>query len=73
MYNDIGYDTVRTSAETGDNVDTLGELLAGRTAIIVGQSGVGKSSLINRLASEAWQKTADISAKRGEGKHTLCD
>jgi len=70
VYDDIGYDTVRTSAETGDNIEEFGKLLADRTAIIVGQSGVGKSSLINRLTSEAWQKTADISAKRGEGRHT---
>ena len=70
VYDDIGYHTVRTSAETGYNIEALGKALANRTAIIVGQSGVGKSSLINRLASDAWQKTADISAKRGEGKHT---
>lgn len=70
VYDDIGYRTVCTSAETGRNIETLGKLLANRTAIIVGQSGVGKSSLINRLASDAWQKTADISAKRGEGRHT---
>lgn len=70
VYDDIGYRTVCTSAETGHNIETLGEFLANRTAIIVGQSGVGKSSLINRLASDAWQKTAGISAKRGEGRHT---
>ncbi len=66
----IGYPTLLCSAVTGENVDALRELLTNQTAIIVGQSGVGKSSLINRLIQDAGQKTADLSGASGEGKHT---
>lgn len=69
-YRAIGYDVLVTSAETGDNVDRLEEHLAGETAIVVGQSGVGKSSLINRMIGTELQRTADISTKHREGRHT---
>ncbi len=69
-YASIGYETIRVSARGGDGLDELATLLGGRTAIVVGQSGVGKSSIINQLSDAAEQKTATISGKRGEGKHT---
>lgn len=69
-YAQIGYDTVRCSAKTGVGMDTLESLLRNRTAIVVGQSGVGKSSLINRLIESADQRTASVSASSGEGRHT---
>lgn len=70
VYRDIGYRTLCTSAKTGDDIQALGLELADRTAILVGQSGVGKSSLINCLSGEARLKTATISRKHREGKHT---
>ena len=70
VYECLGYPTVSTSAETGDNVARLSELLSGRTAIVVGQSGVGKSSLINRVIGVDQQRTAAISEKHREGRHT---
>lgn len=70
VYRNIGYDTLETSAASGENVDRLAERLRDRTAIVVGQSGVGKSSLINRLATDADQRTAEVSRKHREGKHT---
>lgn len=70
VYEAIGYPTIKTSVETGDGIDVLGARLQGRTAIIVGQSGVGKSTLINRLSDLAEQKTAEISRKHREGRHT---
>ncbi|HNP64688.1 MAG TPA: ribosome small subunit-dependent GTPase A [Woeseiaceae bacterium] len=69
-YRDIGLDVLECSAETQQCIDELHNLLAGRCAIVVGQSGVGKSSLINELAAESKQRTANISAKTGEGRHT---
>ena len=69
-YRDIGIAVIETSAIDGRGSQLLEDILARRHAIIVGQSGVGKSSLINRLADEASQKTADISGKTGEGRHT---
>lgn len=69
-YEVIGYPTLRCSAKSGASLDSLQTLLAGKTAIIVGQSGVGKSSLINYLVDSADLATAAISEKRGEGRHT---
>jgi ribosome biogenesis GTPase len=66
----IGYPSLLCSAASGENMDALQRLLANQTAIIVGQSGVGKSSLINRLIEDAGQKTDDLSVASGEGKHT---
>jgi ribosome biogenesis GTPase len=70
VYEQCGYPVVLCSAETGDDVDKLGDLLRGETAIFVGQSGVGKSSVINRLVAGADQRTAEISGATGEGRHT---
>ena len=70
IYEQCGYPVVQCSAETGDGVDRLGDLLRGETAIFVGQSGVGKSSVINRLVAGADQRTAEISGSTGEGRHT---
>lgn len=69
-YSNIGYKTVRTSAQTGLGLDEVGDLLRDTVSIIVGQSGVGKSTLINRLIGDELQRTAAISDKRGEGRHT---
>lgn len=69
-YGGLGYDTVRCSVVSGRGLELLERLLTARTAIIVGQSGVGKSSLINALLEEDLQATATISTKRGEGRHT---
>jgi ribosome biogenesis GTPase / thiamine phosphate phosphatase len=69
-YFDIGYDVVACSASTGDGLDNVRKLLATHCAIIVGQSGVGKSSIINVLIGDAVQKTAEISDKSREGRHT---
>ncbi len=69
-YAAIGYDTAQCSAETGQGIDAVRELLAGRCAIIVGQSGVGKSSIINCLLGNPLQRTSAVSDKTGEGRHT---
>ena len=69
-YGAIGYATVLCSTVTGDGLDALRDLMRDRTAIIVGQSGVGKSTIINALVGEDALKTAQISDKTREGRHT---
>jgi ribosome biogenesis GTPase len=69
-YRDIGLPVLECSAETGLGMKDLQDALAGNRAIVVGQSGVGKSSLINHLVIDSQQRTADISSKTGEGRHT---
>lgn len=69
-YARIGYANVLCSAITGDNMNELQRHLSGHTTIVVGQSGVGKSSLINYLIKDADQQTAELSQATGEGRHT---
>ncbi len=69
-YRQLGYPAFAISATTSEGVEQLDAHLAGTTAIVVGQSGVGKSTIINRIAAEASQRTAEISEKRDEGRHT---
>ena len=72
-YAQIGYATARCSATTGERIDELASILNARTAIIVGQSGVGKSSLINRLTGSERLRTASVSGKSGAGRHTTAN
>jgi ribosome biogenesis GTPase / thiamine phosphate phosphatase len=69
-YARIGYPTLRCSAKNNVNLDPLRLFLANRTAIIVGQSGVGKSSLINVLVGNSARPVAPVSSSSGEGRHT---
>lgn len=69
-YARTGYATVRCSAKTGGNIEAVARLLKDGVSIIVGQSGVGKSSLINRLLDDDRQRVAAVSQKSGEGRHT---
>ncbi|MBQ2618745.1 MAG: ribosome small subunit-dependent GTPase A [Oscillospiraceae bacterium] len=68
--NHTGYPVLRTSAETGEGVEALRELIRGRTVAFVGNSGVGKSSLLNRLAPEPYQEVGEVSQRLGRGRHT---
>ena len=69
-YARIGYRAVRCSAKQGLNIDAVAALMRDGVSIIVGQSGVGKSSLINRLLQDDRQRVAAVSDKSGEGRHT---
>ena len=69
-YERIGYTTLSCSAESGENIALIGKMTGQRTAIIVGQSGVGKSSIINALCGDSGQRTAAVSGKTKEGRHT---
>lgn len=69
-YQQLGYRTVLTSATEQKGLDALNDLMRNRTSIFVGQSGVGKSSLINVLLPEVQARTAEISDATGKGRHT---
>jgi ribosome biogenesis GTPase len=69
-YRDIDIPVIECSAETGQGVDDVRQFLEGQCGIVVGQSGVGKSSMINQLVADTRQRTANISSKTGEGRHT---
>lgn len=70
LYTSIGYTVVHTSAETGEGIDELRGFLAGKTTLLSGNSGVGKSTLINRLIPELNLRTAAISTVHDTGMHT---
>lgn len=70
LYESIGYETLCLSADTGENMDKFDQYLAKGTSIFVGQSGVGKSSLINQLLPEVKAQTGAVSDVSGLGQHT---
>ena len=70
LYETIGYECRAISAETGDGVDDLRQLLEGKITLLSGNSGVGKSTLINRLVPDAHLRTAEISDAHQTGQHT---
>lgn len=70
VYAKSGYPLLFTSALEGQNVESVREILKGKTTAIAGPSGVGKSSLINELTPEANMETGAISEKIERGKHT---
>lgn len=69
-YQALGYDTLSISALQVDGLEPLQKRMANRTSIFVGQSGVGKSSLINVLLPGTESRTAEISVATGKGRHT---
>ena len=70
LYQTIGYECYAISAQTGDGVETLRPKLEGKITLLSGNSGVGKSTLINRLVPDANLRTADISDAHQTGMHT---
>ena len=69
-YEKIGYEVLQVSAREDSGIDALRQALSSQVAILVGQSGVGKSSLINRLVPDAEITTRKISSATQEGRHT---
>ena len=70
IYRQAGFPVVLTSAETGEGVAELTGLLRGKLSAFTGNSGVGKSSLLNAIQPDFSLRVAEISEKLGRGKHT---
>lgn len=70
LYRNIGYPVHTLSARRGEGLAELETLLAGQCSIFVGQSGVGKSSLVNALHPESVARVGELNELRGEGRHT---
>ncbi|MCK5156827.1 MAG: ribosome small subunit-dependent GTPase A [Spirochaetales bacterium] len=68
-YQKLGYTILSVSAHTGTGIDNLEAYIKGKTVAFVGQSGVGKSTLINKLIPNVNQKTGEISSKYNRGRH----
>jgi ribosome biogenesis GTPase len=69
-YLELGYAVLRTSCKSAPGVASLPPVLGGRTSILVGQSGVGKSSLVNALLPDRDVQTGELSRVTGKGTHT---
>ena len=70
IYRNAGFPVICTSAETGGGVEELRTLIRGKLVAFTGNSGVGKSSILNRLAPELKLSTGEVSEKLGRGRHT---
>ena len=70
IWEDLGYTVLYVSAKTGEGLDALARALSGRTAAFIGQSGVGKSSLVNALSGNEALRTGNLSRKYDRGAHT---
>jgi ribosome biogenesis GTPase len=70
IYEPLGYDCIQVSAKNGTNIAALKGKLKGKTTLVSGHSGVGKSTFINQLSDEIRQKTGEISDYSLKGKHT---
>ena len=70
IYENAGFSVIRASAETGEGVDTLRKLITGKLTAFTGNTGVGKSSMLNRLCPQLELATGEVSEKLGRGRHT---
>ena len=70
IYEHAGFTVICTSAETGEGVDQLRQAISRKLVAFTGNSGVGKSSILNRLAPELNLATGEVSEKLGRGRHT---
>ena len=70
IYSKAGFPVITTSAETGEGVEQLRELIKGKLTAFTGNSGVGKSSILNRLCPDLALPTGEVSEKLGRGRHT---
>nr|WP_290927147.1 ribosome small subunit-dependent GTPase A [Haliscomenobacter sp.] len=70
LYQGLGYTVILASAKTGDGVKELKALLKDKVTMLSGQSGVGKSSLLNQIQASLQLRVGDISEYSGKGQHT---
>ena len=70
IYRNAGFSVIQASAETGEGVEALKRLIAGKFTAFTGNTGVGKSSMLNALCPELNLPTGEVSEKLGRGRHT---
>ena len=70
IYTNAGFAVIAASAETGEGIVQLRELIRGKLVAFTGNSGVGKSSILNRLCPSLALPTGEVSEKLGRGRHT---
>lgn len=70
VYTRAGFLTLHISAESGEGVDSLKEIIAGKVSAFTGNSGVGKSSILNMLSPELGLQVGEVSQRLGRGRHT---
>ena len=70
VYRDAGFRTIQVSAETGEGIEELSGAISGKVSAFTGNSGVGKSSILNCLAPGLSLQVGDVSEKLGRGRHT---
>jgi ribosome biogenesis GTPase len=70
IYKQAGFSTLQISAKTGEGIETLRSLLRGKISVFTGNSGVGKSSMINALFPNMDLEVGEVSEKLGRGRHT---
>ena len=70
IYVQAGFTTLRVSAETGEGIDALAAVIAGKVSAFTGNSGVGKSSILNALEPGFRLQVGEVSDKLGRGRHT---
>ena len=70
IYTGAGFEVFRTSAVSGEGIEALAARIRGKTVAFTGNSGVGKSSVLNRIAPDFAAKTGEVSEKLGRGRHT---
>ena len=70
IYTHAGFPVIAASAETGEGIEQLRDLIKGKLVAFTGNSGVGKSSILNRLCPELQLPTGEVSEKLGRGRHT---
>lgn len=70
IYRHAGFSVIQASAETGEGVEELRQLIRGKLTAFTGNSGVGKSSMLNALCPELDLPTGEVSEKLGRGRHT---
>ena len=70
IYNHAGFPVIQASAQTGEGVEQLRDLIKGKLVAFTGNTGVGKSSMLNALCPELALATGEVSEKLGRGRHT---
>ena len=70
IYRNAGFSVIQASAQTGEGVEQLRQMLKGKLTAFTGNTGVGKSSMLNALCPELGLTTGEVSEKLGRGRHT---